>query len=64
VFHDYAVLNLESEAEILKELDKLYNWIKEVDGPFNAIFSNELLGGDQPVDWIELYSKVIQRYHV
>lgn len=63
-FHDYALLNLESEDDILKELDTLYQWTKQVNGQFNAIFSNELLGGDQQVNWMELYSKVILRYHV
>ena len=63
-FHDYALLNLQSESEILGEIDKLYQQVKRVNGHFNAIFSNELLGGDQKVNWLELYSKVIQKYHV
>ncbi|WP_373075104.1 polysaccharide deacetylase family protein [Zeaxanthinibacter enoshimensis] len=63
-FHDYAFQNMLTEAEILSEMDKLWTEVKNVDGQFNTIFSNELLGGSHQVDWLRLYGKVIKRYHV
>ncbi|NNF18464.1 MAG: hypothetical protein HKN61_01710 [Flavobacteriaceae bacterium] len=63
-FHDYAFQNMLTESEILTEMDKLWTEVKKVDGQFNTIFSNELLGGNHQVDWLRLYGKVIKRYHV
>lgn len=61
--HDYAVQYLQSEAEILDTIDSVYQQVKKVEGAFLTIFSNELLGGEQKVDWMQLYGKVIRRYH-
>ncbi len=62
--HDYALINLKSEEAILAKLDSLYQRAKAVNGDFITIFSNELIGGNQRMNWLELYDKVIQRYHV
>ena len=63
-FHDYAMVNLRKEAQIFEELDQLYNAVKRVNGKMVSIFSNELLGGNQKVNWLKLYEKLIQKYHV
>nr|WP_297763820.1 polysaccharide deacetylase family protein [uncultured Muriicola sp.] len=62
--HDYALLKYESEEEIFKELDKLYVQVRQVKGHFLTVFSNELLGSEQKINWIELYDKIVARYHV
>lgn len=62
--HDYALLNSYSEEEALKKIQTCYDQIKKVNGHFITIFSNELLGGDQEINWLSLYYKVIQKYHV
>ncbi|MGB5700522.1 polysaccharide deacetylase family protein [Muriicola sp.] len=62
--HDYALLKYESEEEIFKELDQLYEQVKQVNGHFMTVFSNELLGSEQKLNWIELYDKIVARYHV
>ena len=62
--HDYALKNLKSEEAILAKLDDLHQRVRGVNGDLITIFSNELLGGNQSLDWLGLYNKVIQRYHV
>jgi hypothetical protein len=61
--HDYALQKNASKEGILMELDALYHHIKEVNGDFVTIFSNELLGEEHSVDWKDLYYTVIQKYH-
>ena len=62
--HDYALLNYDSESEILTALNTLYQRVKNVDGEFISVFSNELLGGSQEMNWLKLYRNVIAKYHV
>ena len=62
--HDYALLKYESEEEIFMELEKLYEQVRQVKGHFMTVFSNELLGSDNRINWIELYDKIVARYHV
>ncbi|MFK5973261.1 MAG: polysaccharide deacetylase family protein [Flavobacteriaceae bacterium] len=62
--HDYAFLNLKSKVEILKIMSPIYHQIKEVNGDFVTIFSNELLGSPHKVDWKDLYSTIIKEYNV
>ncbi|MBT8318992.1 MAG: polysaccharide deacetylase family protein [Gramella sp.] len=63
-FHDYAMVNLRNEDQIFGELDPLYKAVKQVKGSFISVFSNELLGGEQKVNWLNFYEKLIQKYHV
>ncbi len=42
--HDYSLLKYNSEDEIFKEMDVLYEQVKKVNGHFMTVFSNELLG--------------------
>lgn len=63
-FHDYALINLNSEDQIFSELDVLYKAVKQANGRLITIFSNELLGGNKKVNWLNFYEKVIQKYHV
>ncbi len=62
--HDYALQYIHTEAEILEAIDRVYQQVQLVQGEFLTIFSNELLGGNQKIDWMQLYGKVIKRYHV
>ncbi len=62
--HDYALLRYKSEDDILVALDNMYRQIKSVDGEMITVFSNELLGETHKVDWLELYRKVLKRFHV
>lgn len=62
--HDYALLNANSEDEALEKIAVYYDQVKKVNGHFVTIFSNELLGGDQAINWLNLYNKVIEKYHV
>ncbi|MGB5556006.1 MAG: polysaccharide deacetylase family protein [Flavobacteriaceae bacterium] len=62
--HDYAVVNSRNSEEIIAKMDTIYNQIRQTEGDFVSIFSNELLGGEQKVDWKKLYEQVIKRYHV
>jgi len=62
--HDYAFQYMNSEDEILNAIDGLQEQVQRVGGEFLTIFSNELLGGHQKVDWMQLYSRLIKKYHV
>jgi len=62
--HDYSLLKYNSEDEIFKEMDVLYEQVKKVNGHFMTVFSNELLGTKQKINWLNLYTKIVERYHV
>lgn len=62
-FHDYAMINFRNEDQIFGEIDQLYHEVKKVNGRFISIFSNELLGGEQKVNWLTFYKNLIQKYH-
>lgn len=62
--HDYALLKFASEEEIFVELDRLYKEVRDVDGHFITVFTNELLGSEGKVNWLQLYANMIGRYYV
>lgn len=62
--HDYALNKLKNIAEITELLDFVYWQTKNVNGKFNTVFSNELLGEQRVVDWKQLYENVLRKYHV
>ncbi len=62
--HDYAFSNHEGKEEILAQIERLYAEVRGVNGELVTIFSNELLGGTQQVNWIELYESVLRGFHV
>ena len=62
--HDYALVNIKSKQEVLSKIDGIYRQTRQVNGEFFTVFSNELLGGDQKVDWLDLYRTILSRYHV
>jgi len=62
--HDYALLKYETEEAVFEAIDALYEQVKMVNGHFITVFSNELLGTDQKLNWLRLYSKIVERYHV
>lgn len=64
VVHDYALLKYNSEKEILEAVNEVYRRIKEVNGEFITVFSNELLGGSHTVNWLDLYRNLLAKFHV
>jgi hypothetical protein len=62
--HDYALLTFETQDEILEALKTLYINVKEVRGEFTTVFSNELLGGSQKLNWLKLYENLLVQFHV
>lgn len=62
-FHDYALASLKSRVEILEIVEELYTATKAVNGNFCCIFSNELLGGLESENWLELYEEIIKKHH-
>ncbi len=62
--HDYALTNNIGKENILAGMSALYQEVKAVNGNFITVFSNELLGGTEKIDWMELYRTIIDKYHV
>ncbi|BDW91800.1 MULTISPECIES: polysaccharide deacetylase family protein [Flagellimonas] len=62
--HDYALLKFKKKEEVFEKMDNLYRMVKQVKGEFVLVFSNELLGGKQQWDWMELYQAMLKRYYV
>ncbi len=62
--HDYALVNFKNKDEIFEKLDKVYRLVKQVNGDFIIIFSNELLGSKHKLNWMELYQSFLKRYYV
>lgn len=62
--HDYAFANHKSKAVILEQVKALYQQVKQVQGNLVIVFSNELIGGPQRVNWMDLYNNVIQEFNV
>ncbi|KAB7531618.1 hypothetical protein F8C76_09025 [Flagellimonas olearia] len=62
--HDYALTNYRNKEEIFAKMDNVYRWIKQVNGNMTIIFSNELLGSNHKIDWMELYQSFLKRYYV
>ncbi len=52
-FHDYALHEETSITTILEKVRSLYQEVKKVNGEFISVFSNELLGTEEPFDWKE-----------
>ncbi len=62
--HDYALLTAKSEEQIAQKIKAIYTEIKQVEGSFVTVFSNELLGGEEKFDWKKIYKNVITAYNV
>jgi len=62
--HDYALVKYKSKEEVFEKMDKVYRSVKQVKGDFILVFSNELFGGKQHLDWMELYQSILKRYYV
>ncbi|MBO0321704.1 polysaccharide deacetylase family protein [Muricauda sp. CAU 1633] len=62
--HDYALVNFKKRDEIFEKLDRVYRLVKQVNGDFVIVFSNELLGSKHKLDWMELYQSFLKRYYV
>ncbi len=62
--HDYAMVNFKKRDEIFEKMDRMYRLVKQVNGDFIIVFSNELLGSKHKLDWMELYQSFLKRYYV
>ena len=62
--HDYALIKYKSKEEVFEKMDRVYRLVNQVKGDFILVFSNELLGGKQQLDWMELYQSLLKRYYV
>ncbi|MCR9227235.1 MAG: polysaccharide deacetylase family protein [Flavobacteriaceae bacterium] len=62
--HDYALVKYKSKEEVFEKMDRVYRLVKQVKGDFILVFSNELLGGKQQLDWMDLYQSLLKRYYV
>ena len=62
--HDYALVNFKKRDEIFEKMDRMYRLVKQVNGDFIIVFSNELLGSKHKLDWMELYQSFLKRYYV
>ncbi len=62
--HDYALANIKSEEEAIEVMKEVYDQVKKVNGHFVTVFSNELLGGENKLKWLNLYQKAIEKFHV
>jgi len=62
--HDYALVNYKTKDEVFEKMDRVYRLVKQVKGDFVLVFSNELLGRKQQLDWMELYQFILKRYYV
>ena len=62
--HDYALVNYKTKDEVFEKMDRVYRLVKQVKGDFNLVFSNELLGSKQQLNWMELYQFMLKRYYV
>ncbi|WP_394340483.1 DUF7033 domain-containing protein [Maribacter vaceletii] len=62
--HDYALTKEKSVKDILSKVTVIKSRVNEVNGSFNAIFSNELLGGDSKINWLKIYTEIIKSSNV
>ena len=62
--HDYALVKYKGKEEVYEKMDRVYRLVKQVKGDFILVFSNELLGGKQHLDWMDLYQSLLKRYYV
>lgn len=61
---DYSFLKFKKQGQVFEKLDFMYRETKEVQGNFNIIFSNELLGSSNRLKWLDLYKAILKRYYV
>ncbi|WP_238934530.1 polysaccharide deacetylase family protein [Aurantibacter crassamenti] len=62
--HDYSLVNFDQSSEMIKVITELASEVKKVKGDFITIFSNELLGGENKVNWLTFYESVISSQNV
>ncbi|WP_136465066.1 polysaccharide deacetylase family protein [Flagellimonas onchidii] len=62
--HDYALINFERKDQVFEKMDQIYRQVKQVNGDLVAVFSNELLGSDHKINWLDLYQSFLKRYYV
>ncbi|MGB3151105.1 MAG: polysaccharide deacetylase family protein [Maribacter sp.] len=62
--HDYALSALKRQGEVLLRLSLVYDEVKKVHGHFMTVFSNELLGSSERLEWKTIYKSVLKDYHV
>lgn len=61
--HDYALSKFKKESLILEQVDLLAKQVKAVNGTLITMFSNELLGNTDGLDWMSIYTKIMEQQH-
>ncbi len=62
--HDYSLLKYKSADQAMEAVMAFRRRINHVGGLLVTVFSNELLGGEQDIEWMHLYQNVIKECHV
>lgn len=62
--HDYALLGATSEADVTGKIKDIYAEVKKVKGSFVTVCSNELIGTDEKLNWLNIYQNIIKTYNV
>ncbi|AWX43828.1 hypothetical protein HME9304_00819 [Flagellimonas maritima] len=62
--HDYAMIHYKKREEVFSKMDSIYRNVKQVNGQLVTVFSNELLGSNHKLNWLELYQSFLKRYYV
>lgn len=62
--HDYGLLKYRTKEEALAAVIDIAREVKRVGGTFVTIFSNELIGGNNEVDWKDLYNAIVKNVYV
>lgn len=61
---DYAFLKYKKQGQVFEALDAIFREVKQVNGNLNMVFSNELLGSNNRLKWLQLYKAILKRYYV
>lgn len=62
--HDYALLGCLSEVDIKDKIDTVYSAVKNVNGSFITVCSNELIGTNEKFNGLRMYRNLIKAYNV
>jgi len=58
--NDYALLKYKKKEEIFNKINFLYTEVKNNNGNFITVFSNELLGEKHKINWKEMYYNILK----
>jgi len=62
--HDYALKKSTDLEKVHAKLKAIKEVVKGVNGTYITVFSNELLGGEEQLDWKKIYKYILSTSHV